>query len=305
MIKYNNGEILEDPDIKKSYFYAYMAIIAWSTVATVFKLTLRSTGPVELVSISTAVSFIIFLLIIIINGKIVKIGSVGRKDIILSLILGFFNPFLYYLILFEGYRLLPAQIAQPLNMTWGIVIAVLSVPILKQKFGLMNFFALSISFFGVLILSTRGEIVTLRIDNPKGVLYMLLSSVIWSLFWLISTRDKKDPEITMFLNFSSGLIYIIIYLLIVHEFKIPDLNGFSGGIYSGIFEMGITYFAWSRAMKLSKKTSNISILIYLVPFISLIFIHFFLKEKIFLSSVTGLIFIIAGILLNKKVIIIK
>lgn len=288
-------------DIKKSYSYALVSVLAWSTVATVFKLTLQTTGPVELVAISSFFSFLIFLSALIYNHKIKLLIGLSKKDIVVSFILGFFNPFLYYLILFEGYRLLPAQIAQPLNMTWGIVIAVLSVPILKQKFGIKNLSALLLSFFGVIILSTRGNLLTMKIGNSKGVLLVLLSSVIWSIYWLISTKDKKDAEITLFLNFSAGLVFIVLYILFFHEFKIPGPFGILGAFYSGVFEMGITYIFWIKAMKSVKNTSNISILIYIVPFLSLVFIHFFLKEKILLSSVTGLIFIISGIIINRRI----
>ena len=40
---------------------------------------------------------------------------------------------LYYLILLKAYQLLPAQVAQPLNMIWPVILVFLSVPILKQK----------------------------------------------------------------------------------------------------------------------------------------------------------------------------
>jgi len=299
--KIRSGEVLTLSEVKKSYIYAYLAVLAWSTVATVFKLTLINTDPVELVFISTFFSLLIFLFILIYSGEYGKIRKLKRRDFISSILMGFLNPFLYYIILFEGYRILPAQMAQPLNMTWGIIIAVLSVPLLKHKFRLKNFFALLISFFGVVILSTNGELLSLKVNNPKGVALVLLSSVIWSVYWLLNTRDKKTVEITLFLNFLFGFIFILIYLIIFHRLEIPLISGVYGGLYIGAFEMGITYFIWSKAMKTAKNIADISILIYLVPFISLIFIHEFLKEKILISSVVGLLFIISGIIINKKI----
>ena len=36
--------------------------------------------------------------------------------------MGLLNPVAYYLILFKAYTILPAQVAQPLNMIWPIVL---------------------------------------------------------------------------------------------------------------------------------------------------------------------------------------
>jgi len=50
-----------------------------------------------------------------------------------SALLGLINPFIYYLILLKAYQLLPAQVAQPLNMIWPIILVFLSIPLLGQK----------------------------------------------------------------------------------------------------------------------------------------------------------------------------
>jgi len=68
-----------------------------------------------------------------------------------------------------------------------------------------------------------------------------------------------------------------------------------GACYVGFFEMGITYIIWLMALKLSATTAKVTNLIYLSPFTSLIFIHFIVGEKILISTITGLVLIIAGI----------
>ena len=63
--------------------------------------------------------------------------------------------------------------------------------------------------------------------------------------------------------------------------------------------MGITFVLWLKALKLSKTTAYVANLIYLVPFLSLLVIHFAIGEPIFFSTVIGLIFIVAGIVVHK------
>jgi len=73
-----------------------------------------------------------------------------------------------------------------------------------------------------------------------------------------------------------------------------------GAFYVGLFEMGLAFALWVKALKLSDATVDISILIYIVPFISFVFIHIFVGERIMISSVVGAVLIIGGILINKR-----
>ena len=60
------------------------------------------------------------------------------------------------------------------------------------------------------------------------------------------------------------------------------------------FEMGISFVLWLSAMKLTLSTARISTLIFFSPFLSLVFINFLVGETIRMSTITGLIFIVAG-----------
>ena len=79
----------------------------------------------------------------------------------------------------------------------------------------------------------------------------------------------------------------------------PDIRGLIGASYVGLFEMGITFVIWSRALKLSETTAGVSKFIYLSPFLSLAVIYFVLGEKILPSTIIGLILIVAGIIFEQ------
>ena len=65
--------------------------------------------------------------------------------------------------------------------------------------------------------------------------------------------------------------------------------------------MGITFVLWLKALKFSATTAKVSNLIYLSPFLSLVFIRFIVGETILLSTLTGLVFIVGGILLQQYI----
>lgn len=284
---------------RKAFFFGLSAVLLWSTVATAFKLSLRYFSPIELLLYSSAFSTLVIGAILALQGKFLLVFQCSRKEYLLSIFLGLLNPFLYYLLLFKAYDLLPAQQAQPINYTWAITLSLLSVPLLKQKISWQQWLALVVSYCGVVVISTEGRPFSLQFTDSFGVLLALVSTVIWALYWIYNTRDKRDPVVGLFVNFLCGFAFILCYYLLTAELRIPSLNGLLGAAYVGFFEMGICFVLWLMAMKLTNSTARISNLIFISPFLSLIFIHFLVGEEIVAGTFIGLILIIVGLLIQR------
>jgi drug/metabolite transporter (DMT)-like permease len=287
------------PD-SKAYVYALCSVVLWSTVATAFKLGLKELSPLYLILSASAVSLITFFIVILFQGKTKELFTVNLAGLGKSALLGALNPFGYYLILFEAYSLLPAQVAQPLNMIWPITLALLSAPLLKQKITIRNIVAILISFVGVIFISSQGSLSGMRNTNPTGAVLAVGSSLIWALFWILSVMDKRGEIFKLFWNFAFGLFYLLIVAFFFTDFALPDFKALPAAIYIGLFELGITYILWMKAMQLSENNAKTGNLIFLSPFLSLVFIHFILGETIFYTTFIGLAFIISGIWFQQK-----
>ena len=279
----------------KSYVYAGFTIFFWATIATAFKIALRHVNYVELVLYCAITTLVILFFILLARNQLKDVFRIRRRHYINSLVLGFLNPFAYYLILFKAYSLLPAQIAQPLNFTWPIVLTFLSLPILKQPVTAKNIIALFLSFIGVYLISSEGSPFDLHFAEPLGVFLAVCSSLIWASYWLVNVKDQREDVPKIFLNFLFSLIFIVPYWLIFTEPRLPTLPGLLASMYSGAFEMGITFVLWLKALRLAKSTAIVSNLIYLAPFFSLIFIQFILGEQIHFTTIIGLVLIVSGI----------
>jgi len=70
--------------------------------------------------------------------------------------------------------------------------------------------------------------------------------------------------------------------------------------YVGLFEMGITFLLWLTAMRTVERTSQLSMLIFLSPFMSLLLIYFILGEVIQTTTLIGLSLICLGLYLQRK-----
>jgi drug/metabolite transporter (DMT)-like permease len=182
------------------------------------------------------------------------------------------------------------------------MLVLLSIPLLRQKIGLKSILAVVISFAGVFVIATRGDILGFRFTDLTGVLLAVASSVIWALFWIYNVKDACDEQVRLFLDFAFGACFIFLFAVVWPGagFRLPGMGGLLGAAYIGLFEMGLTFLLWMKALKLSETTARVANLIYLVPFLSVIVIHFAVGERIFSSTIIGLVLIVAGIYLQKS-----
>ena len=283
----------------KAYLYASIAVFFWSTVATAFKIALREYDFIQLIFYASGVTVLFLFFVLLAQKKLKLVFNQTQKQWTYTLLMGAFNPLLYYLVLFKAYSLLPAQVAQPLNMIWPITLALLSVPLLKQKISWISIVALIISFAGVFFISSQGGVDGYKNTSAFGVFLAVGSSILWSLYWIFNVRDKRDEVIKLFLNYAVGFVFLIPVVIIFSDFKIHWGNSLAAVIYSGIFEVGITYVLWLKAMNLTTTNAKIGNLVFFAPFLSLVFIHFVLKETIYITTFIGLIFIVAGVLVQQ------
>ena len=284
---------------KKAYLFAGLAVLFWSTVATAFKIALREYDFIQLIFYVSGVTVLLLFFVLLFQKKLYLIFRQTSRQWTYSLLMGAFNPLLYYLVLFKAYSLLPAQVAQPLNMIWPITLALLSVPLLNQKISWISVGALFISFAGVFFISSQGGMNGFDKTNFTGVALAVGSSVLWSLYWIFNVRDRRDEIIKLFLNFAIGFIYLIPVVYLYSDFEIHAGESLYAVVFSGVFEVGITYVLWLKAMNYTSSNAKIGNLVFFAPFLSLVFIHLILKETIYITTFIGLIFIIAGVLVQQ------
>lgn len=283
----------------KAYLYALLAILFWSTMGTAFKLTLNEIPINTLLLISSLVAFFFLGLFCLLTGRFQLLRNLTAREIGYSALMGLFNPFLYYLVLFKAYSMIQAQEAVALNYIWPVMLVVFAMIFLKQKISLISILAILISFAGTFVIATHGNIFSFRLTNPLGTALATGSSLFWAAFFVLNMKDKRESYSKMFLNFGFGFLYIAIWNLIKGNIAVPSVYGLFGSIYIGIFEMGLTFVLWLTALNLSKTAAKVSNLVYLSPFISLMLVSIFVGEKILLSTIAGLLILVSGIILQQ------
>ena len=264
---------------RQSYLFAGLTILFWGTAASAFKFTLYHFSFIQLLAWASLFSTILLFSIIVFGKKLSLLKKTTSAEIAPSLYLGLLNPFAYYFVLLKAYELLPAQVAQPLNFIWPLMLVLLSVPILGEKITAKGIVALVISFMGVILISSQGNIAAFKIESPLGVGLALISSIFWALYWILNLKRPIDPVIRLFYNFLFATIFSFGAGIFFTNFWDINIRGILGSLYVGSFEMGITFVLWLKALSIAESKAKLSNIIYLVPFVSLLFIHFFVGEK--------------------------
>lgn len=280
-------------------------VLFWSTVATAFKIGLSESGSVQLLLIASLTALFVCLIELCRTREFSQVKELlnNRKTLFKGAIQGLLNPFFYYLVLFKAYTLLPAQIAQPLNFSWQVVLILMMAVFYKQKLHLMQIIGVLISFAGILLLSSNSSADASGSLSPLGIILALGSAFIWATYWITKIDNKagassdREPAAELFVNFLFGSCYLIA-ISFFSPMEWPSCKALAAGIYVGCFEMGITFILWTKALQLASNKVALAQATYLSPFISLFLIHFILGESIGYMTVYGLFLVIGGILLG-------
>lgn len=278
----------------------------WSTVATAFKLGLTLFSPLQLVTLSVTIATVFFLALSLATGRLdpMPLKKLSQSGALLrSMGLGLLNPLLYYLILFVAYDLLPAQIAQPVNYTWSITLALLAVPLLGQRLTRNHLLAILLSYIGVLIIVVPagvGQSANATTISWFGIALALLSTLIWAWYWLLNARDSGEPITMMTVGFLTATPLLLIACYAIDGWPALTGRGFAYAIWAGLAEMGLGFLFWQLALRASQRAALLGQLIFLAPFVSLLLIHHVLDEPVAATSVIGLGVIVAGLIWSAR-----
>jgi drug/metabolite transporter (DMT)-like permease len=229
------------------------------------------------------------------RGRTGELVTSAREHWRRALVMGALNPFAYYLVLLEAYDRLPAQEAQAINYTWALTMTLLAAPLLHHRLALRDIVAALACYAGVLVIATRGDVASLELSDAGGVTLALGSTVVWALYWLLNTRDRRDPVLALTLNFLASLPMIVVWCAATGALGPVSWHGAVTATYVGLFEMGVTFVLWLSAMRLTTSTARIANLIFLSPPASLLLIHLVLGEPIYPSTPIGLGLILGGL----------
>ena len=284
--------------MKKTYLLAGTAILMWSTMATISKLMLSKMGNYQVLCISSLLAFLGMLVINGFSGKLKLLKTYSLKDYLIMTGIGLLGIFLYYSFYYIGMGRMLASQAFIINYLWPIMSILFAAILLKEKLTLRKAMAITLSFFGVVIVTGK-ELIHFNPYMIFGAAMCICGAVCYGAFTALNKKYHYEKGISMMIAFfTSFLLSMVMNLLTQGSWKMGfgELLGLG---WNGVFSMAIGNTAWALALE-KGSTAKIANLAYITPFISLIWTALILKEQITLWSVAGLCVIVLGILIQLK-----
>ncbi len=282
----------------KAILYTLVCVVSWAFIPVASKEILKNMNNYAMLLFSNAISTTVLLFYLLLSGRVNILKRYSPKDYLIMSFLGFLGSYLFYIVLYKAFSLSLAQEVFIINYTWPILIVLLSAPILKERLNLTKLISIAISFFGVVIILTRGNPSHIKFTSVKGDLLALLASLCFALFSVLGKKVKYDQIVSVFIYFLSATVFSLLSIKYAH-IKSITANSLFWLFINGAFINGISYIFWFKALK-STKASVVSNIVYLTPALSLLFISAILKERIETYSAFGLLFILAGIAIQLK-----
>jgi drug/metabolite transporter (DMT)-like permease len=281
----------------KSFFYLGLCILSWGLIPVVTKNILVELNNLQMLFYSTIFSCIVMCGIVLFERKIHVLQSYSVSDYRKIGGLGFLGTYLYYVLLYGALALTSASEGFILAYSWPMLVIILAFPLLNERLTVKKLCSILISFLGIVVIVTHGSIFTLSFTSLKGDILALGGAGTFALFSVLGKKYHYDQTVSVFIYFVTALVFITPTLFLFSFLKMPSMHVWLWLLLNGFLVNGISYIFWFKALEYGD-TSVISNALYLTPFLSLVYIALFLGEKIPISSIVGLVIIVAGIILQ-------
>lgn len=284
--------------MKKPYLYAGIAILLWSTMATVSKLLLGDFDKFQVLCIGAFFGFLMLFTVNLFTGKLKKLREYRFKNYLQIIFSGLLGNFFYYVFYYSGASMLPASQAFIVNYLWPIMSVAFACILLKETLTVRKVLAFCLSFIGIITVA-GDDLLNFNIKTLTGVGFCALGAVCYGAFTALNKKWKCDAQLGMMLSFFvSFILALIINYFNSAQFLFSGVQ-LVGLAWNGACCMAAGSVCWALALA-KGNTAKISNLAYITPFLALVWTFVFLKEPINPASIVGLCIIVVGILIQLK-----
>ncbi len=281
----------------KSYLFAGISIFCWSTAAVVAKVMMKGLTNFQLLFVSAIFAGLSLLIFSLLTERRKLFLKYRLKDFLIMILCGLPGTFLYYVFFYAGTDKMPlASQALIVNYLWPIMSVLFACIILKEKLTGRKIVAFAVSFLGVAVVAGE-DILNLNKDSLIGALFCILGAVSYGIYTALNRKVNYDKFISLSMSYFTTAVITCVIISVQGKMFLPTAFELGGFFWNGVFAIAVANVSWLFALT-GSDTARISNLAYMTPFISLVWSGIFLKEKISIFSVIGLIIIILGIFIQ-------
>ena len=282
------------------YSAILLAVIFWGSSFIATKIALRELTPEMILTLRLIIA-VIFLFVI---GTTLKNSfSIKKKNLIGIFVLALVAVF-HIWIQVTGLSFTTASNTGWIIGTAPVFMAILGLIFFKEKISAVKLLGIIIAIFGLVLLVSKGDLLSISFIQNKGDFLVLGSAFTWGVY---STVNKKisisyPPLMTIFYLFFLMLLLILPFSLSGKEIDSVfhlSFNGWLAIFFLGLFCSGVSYVIWAQALR-DMESAKVGAFLYLEPFVTVLSAWMLLDEVILPVMMIGGIIIIIGVILVNK-----
>jgi drug/metabolite transporter (DMT)-like permease len=288
------------------YWKPLIAVCFWGASFIATKIALGQLNPVNIIFIRLILASVLLGIIALYTKRSFKISLKNHGFIFILSLIAVFHLWIQV----TGLKYTSAS-----NTGWIIGItpvfmAILGFFIFSEKFTLFKITGILIAFFGLLLLISRGDFLSIDFISNKGDFLILASAFTWSVYSMVNKKITITYPPLMTILFQFIIMAIVIIPFNVNETTIKIISQLSIQIwlalfFLGFFCSGVAYVLWAQSLK-EMESARVGAFLYFEPFITVIAAWSILNEEITLLTIISGVTITCGVILvnvNPKILL--
>jgi drug/metabolite transporter (DMT)-like permease len=282
-----------------TYLPVLLAMVLWSFSFIWYKQVFLYYRPVTVIVLRLVLAIPLLFMLSLAAGKLQRIQRIHLKWFIL---LGFFEPFLYFMGECYGMNLVAPSLGAIIISLIPLMAPIPARYFFREKFSFTNYVGLFISLTG-LVLVVMGD------SNAKpasiaGVLLMLLaavSAVCHSVFVRKLSENYSSFTIVTYQS-TFGLIYFIpVFFITDFHIFIHQTHTFASllpVIKLAVFASTVAFLLFVYSIK-NIGMARTNVFVNLIPVFTAILSYFIIHEKFGLTKIAGIVVVIGGLVFSQ------
>lgn len=275
-------------------------MVLWGFSFIWFKEAIRYFHPMTVVFFRLLLASVVLFAVLYPMKKITRIKKKDRKYFFL---LALCEPFLYFIGESNGLTIVSATIGSVIIALIPVFSSIFAMIFLKEKLKILNYAGICISFTGIVIFIFNAD--SSLAYNTKGLLLMFLAvvSAIGYNIFIGKLAGLYNPVFIVFVQMTIGcLLFLPVFMVcdIQHVVSQPfAVKGLIPVAELGIFASCGAFILYSYAIAKTGVTRS-AIFTNCIPVITAIFSFLILGEQLTLQNITGMIIVIAGLMMSQS-----
>ncbi len=273
------------------------AAFFWSFSFIWFKIAYQGYNPITVVIFRLAISA--FLMTVIAIGM-KRLQKIARKDLLLFILMSFFEPFLYFIGESFGLKYISSTVAAVIVATIPLITPAVAWLFYREKVKWMNVLGLLFSFIGVGLVVLNGS---LHFDaSPLGVSLEFMA-VLSAISYSIVLRNLVGRYNTFTIIAYQNIIGVILFLPIWLIFEFNDFltrpfhpEAFKAIVFLAVFASTLAFVFFTQSIRQLGVTRS-NTFINLIPVFVAILSFFILKDNLGFQQIIGIIVVVTGLFL--------